>query len=135
MKRNRFLAAFQLWAAGYAVLTVVSSIAQLCNGMGTDTNINILARAAACLVPIAAYYAFGFGTQRKRSKGILMLAAHYLISLGCAWLLIYLAGLLQKNADVAYVDMLISFTVAYAAIAIVVAIANRRARREGASME
>ena len=64
-----------------------------------------------------------------------MLAAHYLISLGCAWLLIYLAGLLQKNADVAYVDMLISFTVAYAAIAIVVAIANRRARREGASME
>ena len=57
MKRNRFLAAFQLWAAGYAVLTVVSSIAQLCNGMGTDTNINILARAAACLVPIAAYYA------------------------------------------------------------------------------
>lgn len=58
-----------------------------------------------------------------------MLLLHYVISLACAWLLIYLAGLLQKNADVAYWDLLISFTIAYAAIAIVIAVANRRARK------
>ena len=48
MKR-KVIGGFQLWAAGYAVLTVVSAIAQLCNGMATDTNINALARALACL--------------------------------------------------------------------------------------
>lgn len=128
MKR-RFSSGFQLWAAGYAVLTVVSAIAQLINGSGTDTNINILTRAVICLVPIVTYYLFGFGTPRKRSKGFLMLILHYVISLACAWLLIYLAGLLQKNADVAYWDLLISFTVAYAAIAAIIAITNRRARK------
>ena len=40
-----------------------------------------------------------------------------------------LAGLLQKNADVAYWDLLISFTVAYAAIAIIIAVSNRRGRK------
>ena len=35
-----------------------------------------LARAVACLVPIITYYLFGFGTQRKRSKGFLMLVLH-----------------------------------------------------------
>ena len=123
MKR-KISSGFQLWAAGYAVLTVVSAVA------GTDTNINALARAVACLVPIITYYLFGFGTQRKRSKGFLMLVLHYIISLACAWLLIYLAGLLQKNADVAYWDLLISFTVAYAVIAAIIAFSNRRARRE-----
>ena len=58
-----------------------------------------------------------------------MLLLHYVISLACAWLLIYLAGLLQKNADVAYWDLIISFTIAYAVIAIVIAVANRRARK------
>ena len=67
MKR-KISSGFQLWAAGYAVLTVVSAVAQLINGAGTDTNINALARAVACLVPIITYYLFGFGTQRKRSK-------------------------------------------------------------------
>ena len=129
MKR-KWISAFQLWTAGYAVLTVVSSIAQLCNGMATDTNINILARALACLVPIVAYHLFGFGTQRKRSKGFLMLVLHYILSLGCAWLLVYLAGLLQQNARTAYWDMLISFTVAYAVIAAIIAFSNRRAPRE-----
>ena len=106
---------------------MVSAVAQLINGAGTDTNINALARAVACLVPIITYYLFDFGAPRKRSKGLLMLLLHYIISLACAWLLIYLAGLLQKNADVAYWDLLISFTIAYAAIAIVIAVANRRA--------
>ena len=46
-----------------------------------------------------------------------------------AWLLIYLAGLLQKNADVAYWDLLISFTVAYAVIAVIIAISNHRGRK------
>ena len=128
MKR-KISSGFQLWAAGYAVLTVVSAVAQLINGAGTDTNINALARAVACLVPIITYYLFGFGTQRKRSKGFLMLVLHYIISMACAWLLIYLAGLLQKNADVAYWDLLISFTVAYAAIAIIIAVSNRRGRK------
>ena len=76
MKR-KISSGFQLWAAGYAVLTVVSAVAQLINGAGTDTNINALARAVACLVPIITYYLFGFGTQRKRSKGFLMLVLHY----------------------------------------------------------
>ena len=58
-----------------------------------------------------------------------MLIAHYVISLACAWLLIYLAGLLQKNADVAYWDLVVSFTIAYAVIAAIIAITNRRARR------
>ena len=128
MKR-KWISAFQLWTAGYAVLTVVSSIAQLCNGMATDTNINILARALACLVPIVAYHLFGFGTQRKRSKGFLMLVLHYILSLGCAWLLVYLAGLLQQNARTAYWDMLISFTVAYAVIAVIIAVSNHRGRK------
>lgn len=129
MKR-KVIGGFQLWAAGYAVLTVVSAIAQLCNGMATDTNINALARALACLVPIVTYYLFGFGTERKWTKGLLMLVLHYVISLACAWLLIYLAGLLQHNARTAYWDMLISFTVAYAVVAGIIALANRRARRE-----
>ena len=103
MKR-KFSSGFQLWAALYAVLTVVSAIAQLINGAGTDTNINALARALACLVPIVAYYLFDFGAPRKPTKRLLMLIAHYVISLACAWLLVYLAGLLQKNADVAYWD-------------------------------
>ena len=58
-----------------------------------------------------------------------MLVLHYIISLACAWLLIYLAGLLQKNADVAYWDLLISFTVAYAMIAVIIAISNHRGRK------
>ena len=128
MKR-KFINGFQFWAAGYAVLTVVSAIAQLINGTGTDTNINVLTRAIACLVPIVTYYLFGFGTQRKRSKGLLMLVLHYAISLACAWLLIYLAGLLQKRADIAYWDLLISFTIAYALIAAIIGVGNRRARK------
>ena len=128
MKR-KIIGGFQLWAAGYAVLTVVSAIAQLCNGLATDTNINALARALTCLVPIVTYYLFGFGTERKWTKGLLMLVLHYVISLACAWLLIYLAGLLQHNARTAYWDMLISFTVAYAAIAIFIAVSNRRGRK------
>ena len=40
-----------------------------------------------------------------------------------------LAGLLQKNADVAYWDLVVSFTIAYAVIAAIIAITNRRARR------
>ena len=128
MKR-KFSSGFQLWAALYAVLTVVSAIAQLINGAGTDTNINALARALACLVPIVAYYLFDFGAPRKPTKRLLMLIAHYVISLACAWLLIYLAGLLQKNADVAYWDLVVSFTIAYAVIAAIIAITNRRARR------
>ena len=128
MKR-KIIGGFQLWAAGYAVLTVVSAIAQLCNGLATDTNINALARALTCLVPIVTYYLFGFGTERKWTKGLLMLVLHYVISLACAWLLIYLAGLLQHNARTAYWDMLISFTVAYAAIAIIIAVSNRRGRK------
>lgn len=128
MKR-KLSSGFQLWAALYAVLTVVSAVAQLINGAGTDTNVNALARAVACLVPIITYYIFDFGSPRKRIRKVLMLLLHYIISLACAWLLIYLAGLLQKNADVAYWDLLISFTIAYAAIAIVIAVANRRARK------
>ena len=128
MKR-KFSSGFQLWAALYAVLTVVSAIAQLINGAGTDTNTNALARALACLVPIVAYYLFDFGAPRKPAKRLLMLIAHYVISLACAWLLIYLAGLLQKNADVAYWDLVVSFTIAYAVIAAIIAITNRRARR------
>ena len=100
MKR-KLSSGFQLWAALYAVLTVVSAVAQLINGAGTDTNVNALARAVACLVPIITYYIFDFGAPRKRIRKILMLLLHYIISLACAWLLIYLAGLLQKNADVA----------------------------------
>lgn len=128
MKR-KLSSGFQLWAALYAVLTVVSAVAQLINGAGTDTNVNALARAVACLVPIITYYIFDFGAPRKRIRRALMLLLHYIISLACAWLLIYLAGLLQKIADVAYWDLLISFTIAYAAIAIVIAVANRRARK------
>ena len=129
MKR-KIIGGFQLWAAGYAVLTVVSAIAQLCNGLATDTNINALARALTCLVPIVTYYLFGFGTERKWTKGLLMLVLHYVISLACAWLLIYLAGLLQHNARTAYWDMLISFTVAYAVVAGIIALSKRRARKE-----
>ena len=66
---------------------------------------------------------------RKPAKRLLMLIAHYVISLACAWLLVYLAGLLQKNADVAYWDLVVSFTIAYAVIAAIIAITNRRARR------
>ena len=83
-------------------------------------------RRGCLLYTSITYYLFGFGTQRKRSKGFLMLVLHYIISLACAWLLIYLAGLLQKNADVAYWDLLISFTVAYAVIAIIIAVSNHR---------
>lgn len=54
MKR-KLLNGFQLWSAGYAVLTVVNSVAQLFNAAAVDTNINILARALICLVPIASY--------------------------------------------------------------------------------
>ena len=78
MKR-KFSSGFQLWAALYAVLTVVSAIAQLINGAGTDTNINALARALACLAPIVAYYLFDFGAPRKRIKRLLMLILHYVI--------------------------------------------------------
>ena len=129
--KRKFINGFQLWAAGYAVLTVVGAIAQLINGTGTDTNINVLTRAIACLVPIVTYYLFGFGTQRKRSKGLLMLVLHYAISLACAWLLIYLAGLLQKRADIAYWDLLISFTIAYALIAAIIAV-GKPPRPQGA---
>ena len=87
-------------------------------------------QGATCLVPIVTYYLFGFGTERKWTKGLLMLVLHYVISLACAWLLIYLAGLLQHNARTAYWDMLISFTVAYAVVAGIIALANRRARKE-----
>ena len=38
MKR-KLSSGFQLWAALYAVLTVVSAVAQLINGAGTDTNV------------------------------------------------------------------------------------------------
>lgn len=129
MMKRKFVSGFQLWACAYAVLTVVSSLAQLFHGVKTDTNLNALARALVCLVPILTYYLFGFGTQRSRKKGALMLLLHYAISMACALLLIYLAGLIQQNASVAYVDIFITFTVAYALIASVIAINNRRSRK------
>lgn len=58
-----------------------------------------------------------------------MLALHYVVSLGCALLLIYLAGLLQNNAPSAYLDIFISFSAAYAVIAALVGLSNRRARK------
>ena len=60
-----------------------------------------------------------------------MLVLHYAISLACAWLLIYLAGLLQKRADIAYWDLLISFTIAYALIAAIIAV-GKPPRPQGA---
>lgn len=119
---------FMFWAAGYALLTVISSAAQLFVGTATDTNLNILARALICLIPIVTYYLFGFGKEQKWTRALLLGLIHYVISLGCALLLIYLAGMIAKSAPTSYLNILISFTAVYLAVAAAIAIHQRRLR-------
>jgi len=127
--KRKIASGFLFWAAGYALLTVISSVAQLFVGTATDTNLNILARALICLIPIATYYLFGFGREQKWTRALLLGLIHYIISLGCALLLIYLAGMIAKSEPTSYLNILISFTAAYLAVAATIAIRQGRSKK------
>lgn len=99
-----------LFCVVFAVLTLISSIIQLCMGQPTDTNIHVLDRAALCLIGVVT---ITLVTKIKMKSKVLPFIISYAIAIVIVLAYTWISGFYMEQNPNAYRDIFLNFTVAY----------------------
>ena len=118
MNKKKWLRIVSIYSIIYTVITLLSSVLYLCNGIYEDPsgNWHELDRAMILLIGIAA---FGLCTKLPVKPLILRYVSAYIPSLLLAFVYVWSTGLREPLAKTAYRDIWINFTSLFVLLCII----------------
>lgn len=116
---NKYVKGFYIYASVFTLLTVISSILKFAQGIRSDANLHILARAVVTFIPIFMYFVLNLNKKCSLSQLIIKVAIHYIFSLGAVFLTVFLLGFEDTLSKNAYRDIFFNFSIMYIIVAII----------------